>query len=428
MTKNANILLHLSLIPNIGPAAILKIISVLYKAFYESHTHPQIAAPSFDLERLHKYRIQDFQNTFGLSNRVAHLIVEGLQDKTLLEKELALIERYAITVYSFLDPEYPESLKQIHLPPLVIYCKGAPLVQNTKRISIVGSRKADSYAKRCVKLLVPQLVAQDWEIVSGGALGVDSMAHKQTLHAAGKTIAVFGSGLLCPYPKENKELFRAIVQNNGTLVSPFPLKTTPSRGNFPARNRIIAGLCQGCLVVQATEKSGSLITANFALNQGKQVFAIPGQITNELHEGCHELLKQGAKLVAHANDIFEEFDTGLPEAVASRRSLETLALQARPRDERRLDVNGEGGGERRLDVNGEGKKEKLSKSIENNEKEKKKAREEKHPIMKHLSTACSFDELQCITGLAADQLSDQLFTLQLEGKVKQHLSGLWEKI
>ena len=312
-----------------------------------------------------------FVNKRKLSPQTESLIESGLKNKKLLEQELELIEKYKITLLTFLDKDYPELLKQIYLPPIVIYCSGAPLKPTAKRIAIVGARKADSYANNCISEIVPNLVKSNWEIVSGGAAGVDGMAHHQTLQNKGTTIAVFGSGLTCPYPSVNKEMFRTIARNNGTLISPFPLRTEPCKGNFPARNRIIAGLSQGCLVVQAAKKSGSLITSQFALDQGRQVFACPGQITNELSLGCHKLIQQGAKLVTCSNDILEEFGES---------------------QENGLKVT-----EKKLD-----------------------------PILKHLQEPTSIDELTNKTGLELAELQSKLFSLQLEGKVSQSITGLWQ--
>jgi DNA processing protein len=271
-------LLHLSLIPQIGPATILKIIEGLRNN----------AAPK-------------------ISSKVKQKIDYGLANKKILEQELELVKKYNIKVIDILDDDYPESLKNIYHPPIVLYVKGRKLNPTAPRIAIVGSRNANEYAKKVIEKIVPPLTECGFEIVSGGALGVDAMAHQTTLDCSGTTHIIFGSGLMQPYPEQNKELFRKVVKSGGTLISPFPLRTTPSRGTFPARNRVIAGLAQGCIVVQAAKKSGALITAQFALDQGRQVFAIPGPINNELSAGCHKLIQDGAKLVSCVNDIFEEF-------------------------------------------------------------------------------------------------------------------------
>ncbi len=176
-----------------------------------------------------------------MQQRTAQALFDGLQDKISLEKELNLIEKYQIELLTFLDEEYPQNLKEIYSPTIILYCKGAKLVGD-KNIAVVGARKADNYAKQVIDKLVPALVEKKYTIISGGALGADSMAHQATLDAKGKTVAVIGSGLLNFYPHSNKNLFREIVKNGGTLVSPFPLLAPPEKGNFPARNRVIAGL------------------------------------------------------------------------------------------------------------------------------------------------------------------------------------------
>ena len=401
MNKNTTILLHLSLIKNIGPGSVLKIIHVLYKNFYETSENPELAKPTFDLSQFYKFTANDFQTRFELTPRIANLLVVGLADGKLLEQELSLIKKYKIDLLSFLDNSYPDLLKQIHHPPLIIYCKGAPLGEN-KKLGIVGSRKADSYAKQNIKTIVPDLVTHDWEIVSGGALGVDSMAHRATLDAGGKTIVVFGSGLMQPYPSENKELFRSVVRNGGTLVSCFPLNSTPHKGNFPARNRIIAGLSQGCIIVQAAQRSGALITAQFALDQGRQVFALPGKIDNELSAGCHKIIQQGAKLVTGVEDILEEFGeevhTARP-AVPADLSSEALAKGEALREGRECFV-----------------KQNVSRDTST------------HPLIKLLEEPCSLDEIASKTKQSLEDLQNELFQLQLEGKIKQNFAGLWEKI
>ena len=231
---------------------------------------------------------------------------------SLLDEELALLEKHSITLLTPFDNNFPEDLKQIHHPPMVLYCKGAPIEPAAKRLAIVGSRKANDYAKQVIQSLVPSLVEHGWAIVSGGAEGADTMAHQAVLDAGGNTIAVLGAGLLTPpFPASNKQLFERMVAHGGTLVSPFSLRTPADRTTFPQRNRIISGLSLGSVVVQAAQRSGALITARFALEQGRQVFAVPGLVNDDLSYGSHHLIKQGAKLVSTVSDIFEEFGESL---------------------------------------------------------------------------------------------------------------------
>jgi len=389
--KNKQILLHLSLIKGIGPASVLKIIKKLFEDFFAEQKNPQIQNLSFDLQKVYLYKVSDFVHVFELSSKIAQALFDGLQDKTSLEKELNLIEKYQIDLLTFLDEEYPQNLKEIYSPPIILYCKGAKFAGD-KNIAVVGARKADNYAKQVIDKLIPALVEKKYTIISGGALGADSMAHQATLDAKGKTVAVIGSGLLNFYPHSNKNLFREIVKNGGTLVSPFPLMAPPEKGNFPARNRVIAGLGSGCLVVQAAQKSGALITAHIALHEGRQVFAVPGSIYDELSLGCHDLIKQGAKLVSSVDDILEE----LEEQDYNNKKV-TLV--------------------------------KKTKTIEKTKQPKKnKKLKEEDPILKHMEKPSSVDEISCKVGLDLVELQNKLFDLQLEGKVKQNFAGYWEKL
>ncbi len=279
--KKRNSLLHLSLIEGIGPATIVK----LYKV----------------LESIHSWNIRDFQ-AYGMSAAVAALIVQGLQQAKLLEDELNLIDKYSVQLITLLDKEYPPLLKAIYAPPPVLYVAGNVSLTHPKMLAVVGSRASDAYGMSTARKLVEPLAQQGWTIVSGGALGIDGVAHNAALSVQGKTIAVFGSGLLRPYPARHKELFRRIV-DQGALVSCFPLNTEPKPGLFPARNRIIAGLAKACLVVQAAQKSGALITASFALNEGREVLAVPGAIDNPLSMGCHKLIQDGAQVVTCSEDV-----------------------------------------------------------------------------------------------------------------------------
>ncbi len=220
--------------------------------------------------------------------------------------EQELLIKHNIRRITASDVEYPSYLKEIHCPPPQLYVQGELLNSYTKLIAVVGSRKADSYGERVIASLVPELVAHGWAIVSGGALGADSFAHKATLQARGRTIVILGSGLLMPYPSSNRKLFSSIVDQGGSLVSSFSLDTPAYPSNFPARNRIISGMSRGVIVAQAAEKSGARITAHLALEQGREVFAIPGPIDHALSIGCNRLIQQGAKLVQTIDDIFTE--------------------------------------------------------------------------------------------------------------------------
>jgi len=203
------------------------------------------------------------------------------------------------------DIQYPSLLKQIHDPPFILFYKGF-LKKHTLNIAIVGSRVCSNYGKEVTKYLSGKLAEKDINVVSGMARGIDSHAHLGTLAAGGYTTAVLGSGLDIIYPPENKGMFNRIIQN-GLVISEFPPGMPPEAANFPARNRIISGLSQGVIVVEAAIKSGSLITVDFALEQGRDVFTVPGNITSKNSKGTNNLIKQGAKIVTDIDSILEEY-------------------------------------------------------------------------------------------------------------------------
>ena len=210
------------------------------------------------------------------------------------------------------DKKYPERLRKIYNPPLKLYVLGNSEILNKTGIAIVGTRKATEYGKSVATEISKNLSRENINIISGLALGIDTCAHLGNLQAAriykesGKTIAVLGSGIDEIYPKENIELARKIIKSGGCIISEYLLGTKPQKQHFPERNRIISGLSDGVFVVEAKEKSGALITADFALEQGKDVFALPGDITRPQSVGCNILIKDGANVVTSYMDILEE--------------------------------------------------------------------------------------------------------------------------
>ncbi|PJC27943.1 DNA-protecting protein DprA [Candidatus Shapirobacteria bacterium CG_4_9_14_0_2_um_filter_39_11] len=209
----------------------------------------------------------------------------------------------------FLDGEnYPENLKKIDNPPFVLYVKGVIRPQDELSVAVVGTRKMSGYGGQVTESLVADLVANGLTIVSGLARGIDSTAHKSTLSAGGQTIGVLACGLDRVYPPENEKLVEEICAGHGAVVSEFPLGMEAVPGNFPARNRIISGLSLGTIVIEGAEDSGALITARHAADQGREVFAVPGQITSRNSAGPASLIKMGAKLVWDVNDILEELN------------------------------------------------------------------------------------------------------------------------
>lgn len=215
-----------------------------------------------------------------------------------------MLSKNGIQAVSLSDQQYPELLKEIPDPPVVLYAKGNLKHLNYSTIAVVGPRDMTDYGYTVIEALLPEL-SRDFVIVSGLAKGVDAKAHRVALEQGGSTIAVLGTGVDVPYPKANTELYNDIVKN-GLVISEYPPGTPPIPRNFPQRNRIISGLCLGTLVIEASEKSGSLITANLALDQNRDVFAVPGSIFSKQSVGVHNLIKSGAKCVTSAEDIKSE--------------------------------------------------------------------------------------------------------------------------
>jgi DNA processing protein len=234
-----------------------------------------------------------------------------------LEKELDSAKKLNLKIITFEDTDYPQNLKNISDPPIVLYVKGELKEQDKFSIAIVGSRRASFYGLSSAESFAQELASRGFTIVSGLARGIDTYAHKGALKIRGRTIAVIGSGFNQVYPPENKKLAEDI-SCNGAVISEFPIDTKPLSQNFPRRNRVISGLSLGVLVVEAARNSGALITADFALEQNRDVFALPGKIDSNTSFGTNGLIKQGAKLVSSADDITEELNfpevtQGLPQ-------------------------------------------------------------------------------------------------------------------
>jgi len=227
-----------------------------------------------------------------------------------LDQALKRVEQLGAQVLTWESEDYPRNLRNIPQPPPVLYVKGTLIPADEWAIAVVGTRRASAYGREVTRELAGQLAASRVTIVSGLARGIDGMAHQAALDAGGRTVAVFGSGLDHVYPPEHKALAEKIVRA-GALVSDYPLGMPPESANFPPRNRIISGLAKGVVVVEAPEGSGALITADFAAEQGRDVFAVPGSILQRSCRGTNKLIQQGAKPVLEANDILEELNMTL---------------------------------------------------------------------------------------------------------------------
>ena len=360
MIQSKEVLLHLSLIKGIGPGVVERIIQQL--------------PTDFIVADLYSWSQKEFMRC-GITSTTAENLVQGLANEKLLEHEQRLLERHGITIITQKDEQYPALLKETHLPPLVLYLKGNPVWMEMPTIAFVGARKANRYGKSAVTALVPELVHEGWVTVSGGAYGIDASVHQTTIECGGKTVVVLGSGLLKPYPLDHVKLFTSVVANGGALVSAFPLELEPLKGNFPARNRIISGMSKGTVVVQAAQKSGALITAQYALEQGRSVFAVPGPIDDPLSKGCNGLLKKGACLVDDACDILHEFGIS-----ADRQSV------LFPVDDAVID------------------------------------------LLSLCKIPRTLDDIVQETGVNEQELTVTLFELQMQGVIEQNFAGLWQTL
>jgi len=229
----------------------------------------------------------------------------GFSQWAEVDNDLKLIRSAGITLLRYTDTEYPERLRAIADPPPLLYVKGAFAAHDDRAIAIVGSRSASDYGRRVARDLSRGLAAYGFTVVSGLARGIDGMAHETALNSGGRTIAVLGSGVERAYPPEHDKLYQRIAEQ-GAVISELAIGTKPMAFNFPARNRLISGLSLGVVVVEATEKSGSLITASLAIDQGREVFAVPGEVGSSRSRGAHRLIRQGAKLVETVDDILDE--------------------------------------------------------------------------------------------------------------------------
>lgn len=255
----------------------------------------------------------------GFGNAVRERLIQARKN-TDVELFYGNIMAQGITLLTVFDPDYPDELKSIPDPPTVLYIKG--IYPDYKiNIAIVGTRRATAYGCKTARKIASELASKGFCVVSGMARGIDTYAHTGAVEVNGSTVAVLGCGVDVIYPPENRSL-AAQIQESGALISEYPLGTPPDKGNFPARNRIISGLSRAVVVVEAPAKSGALITADFALDQGREVFAVPGPITSNSSDGCNHLIKDGAKLVQGVEDILEEiFDVSAVETIRPKGSL-----------------------------------------------------------------------------------------------------------
>ena len=305
------------------------------------------------------------------------------------EEELERLKNYDATLITYQDSLYPRGLLNIYDLPPFLYVKGR-LKEDDISIAVVGSRMASTYGKFSTERLCRELAINGITVVSGMARGIDSAAHRGALAGKGRTIAVLGCGLDTVYPPENQELYEQIV-SKGAVITEYPFGTPPSGSNFPARNRIISGISLGVVVVEANEKSGSLITARLALDQGREVFAVPGSIDSAGSRGTHKLIKQGAKLIENVRDILDEI---LPQ-------VEIRSKDDRPEESILPQDKGEEARPEERSVAG---------GLTDTEKS----------ILQSISSkALDIDSIITSTGLKPNEVLNILLTLELRGIIKQ---------
>jgi len=318
--------------------------------------------------------------------------IRGFNDFGRFEEELKKAERGGVDIITSADERYPAALGEIHDPPPYLYVKGDLVAQDMASVAIVGSRTATAYGRQVTAKIARELAVRGVTVVSGGARGIDTEAHRSAIEAGGRTVCVLGCGMDVAYPPENRSLFSQAVKS-GAVVTEFPFGTPPEGQNFPKRNRIISGLSLGVIVVEAAGDSGSLITASCALEQGREVYAVPGSIASPMSRGTNDLIKRGAKLVEDASDVLTDLFPHLKDCVARIKGGE-VSSEAE-------DVQGDGTCGPRFELGGE----------------------EKTLYDRIGLDPLHVDELASLSGIPASRALSVLLGLELKGAVRQ-LAGM----
>jgi len=289
-TRDLESIVRLSMTRGVGARAYRKLVSAFGSA-----------------EAVLRAGVHNLVRVAGIGDATARAIAAAKEID--VHAELELVEKIGADIITVDSPDYPEDLRKIYDPPLLLYVKGH-LRKNEQALAIVGARRPTYYGKQQAEKLSGALASRGWTIVAGLARGIDSHAHEGALAAGGRTIAVLGSGLLKMYPREHKQLADQIAES-GAVVSEFPMTAAPDPWNFPRRNRVISGLCRGVIIVEAARTSGSLITARWATEQNRLVFAVPGRVDSSMSAGCHALIRDGAILTEKADDVLAELGSSL---------------------------------------------------------------------------------------------------------------------
>jgi DNA processing protein len=298
MTDSGSLLRLLS-VPGVGPQRVRQLVSRFGSA-----------------RAVFEASVLDLVEVEGIDEKIARA-VRGQSDERFSEAQVSMAEKHGVRLLSYWDPDYPDLLKSIHDPPVLMYTKGPLDWKLFTGIAVVGTRFPSTYGRQVSEQLSEELSLRGVTVVSGLARGVDTAAHKGALRGRGSTVAVLGSGLDVVYPPENRKLYLEIMES-GAVVSEFAMGAPPEAQHFPRRNRIISGLSRGTVVVEAGDKSGALLTSDLALEQNRDVFAVPGNIISPKSRGTNRLIRDGAKLVTGVEDIISEFPNAGPFAAGGR--------------------------------------------------------------------------------------------------------------
>ena len=346
--------LCLSFLSGIGPSRLSRLHTYLSQIDGSAEIHEDATLSLFDEDEN-----KSDHNAISLSDKITYELLVALkwpeitarqamdylsngilteEQTTKRDESLAWLEESNHHLVLQDDEYYPDALKEITVAPAFLYVEGALDVLSLPKIGIVGARKCSRYGRDATFQFAEQLSARGICVVSGGAMGVDTAAHQGALYSkTTPTIAVMGTGLFHRYPNHNRAMFEEIIEQGGALISEYPLSTSPRPHLFPPRNRIISGLSMGVLVSEASVKSGSLISASYAVQQNREVFALPGRLTDSKSEGCHQLIRQGATLVRHVDDILAECS---PLATSTgNKTKESAATRTRNRDKASIEYD-----------------------------------------------------------------------------------------
>lgn len=310
--------LRLNLVPGIGPRLLHSLLEYFGSA---------AAVLSADGDSL--------RSVPGVGPKLANSILDH-RDSERATREIERCEKLGVRLITRDCPDYPPLLKQIHDAPPVFYCRGELLARDQLSIAIVGSRRCTLYGRQQAQKIASGLARAGMTVVSGLARGIDGAAHAGAVQAGGRTLAVLGTGVLKIYPPEHADLSKQVIEH-GALISEFPLDTRPSPGLFPQRNRIISGLSHGVIVIEATRKSGAMHTVRHAMEQGREVFALPGRVDSLASEGCHDLLRDGVTLIRGVDDVLESLGP-LIQPVATSETEQVHSPRELTLNERELEV------------------------------------------------------------------------------------------